>query len=212
MAHDPCCIGAEQVILHGRPMRSDDDEIGRGFPGDPQNFGIDADAVRDENVGIEVGGIDTPDQGCDPVFEIRGDQIIAQRRCLGLQDGLNLAHDGEDMKPGAKGARELDRREQWLAAGRFIIEVNREQNVLVHVNLAQSVVRPISDILPNNAGLYQLWVPAFSRHNHQYHSNSFRDLRDRRIPCAGRCDRGTRRRHRREVGCCSASGLCCRAW
>ena len=149
VAHDPCCIGAEQVILHGRPMRSDDDEIGPGFLGDPQNLRIDAGAVRDENVGLKVGSIDTPDQGGDPVFQIRGDQLIAERCRLGLQDGLDLAHDGEDMKPGAEGARELDRREQRLAAGGFIIKVNGEQNVLVHVSLAQSVVRPISNISLN---------------------------------------------------------------
>ena len=47
------------------------------------------------------------------------------------------------MKPGAEGAGKLDRRQQRLAAGGLIIEVNGEQDVLVHVSLAQSVVRPI---------------------------------------------------------------------
>ena len=61
MAHDPCCVGAEQVILHGRPVRSDDDEIGLGFLGDPQNLRIDAGAMRDENVGLKVGSIDALD-------------------------------------------------------------------------------------------------------------------------------------------------------
>ena len=52
MAHDACGIGAEQVILHGRPMQSDDNKIGLGFLGDPQNLGIDAGTMRDENVGF----------------------------------------------------------------------------------------------------------------------------------------------------------------
>ena len=52
VAHDSCCIGAEQVILHGRSMRSEDYEISLGFLGDPQNLGIDAGAVGDKNVGI----------------------------------------------------------------------------------------------------------------------------------------------------------------
>jgi len=52
---------------------------------------------------------------------------------LGLQDRLDLTHDGEDMKPGAKGACELDCRQQRLMAGSFIIKVNGEQDVLVHV-------------------------------------------------------------------------------
>jgi hypothetical protein len=37
------------------------------------------------------------------------------------------------MKPGAKGARELDGREQRLATGGLIVKVNSEQDVLVHV-------------------------------------------------------------------------------
>jgi hypothetical protein len=53
--------------------------------------------------------------------------------------GLDLAHHREDMKPGAEGAGGLDRREQGVAAGGFIIEVNREQNVLVHVILTPTV-------------------------------------------------------------------------
>jgi len=89
VAHHPCRIGAEQVILHGRAMRSDDNEIGLGFLRDPQNLGIDAHAMRDENVGLKVGSIDAPDQGGDAVFEICGDQVIAQRRCLGLQEGAS---------------------------------------------------------------------------------------------------------------------------
>ena len=63
MAHDPCCIGAEQIILHGRAMRSDDNEIGPGFLGDSQNLGVDTGTMRDENVGLKVGRIGTPDQG-----------------------------------------------------------------------------------------------------------------------------------------------------
>src|SRR6516162_96000 len=43
-----------------------------------------------------------------------------------------------------------------------------------------------------------------SRHNHQYHSNSFGAPRDHRIPCAERYGLGTRCRHRREVVCCRA--------
>src|SRR6516162_7540731 len=61
VAHDPCRIGAEQVILHGRPVRSDDHEIGLGFLSDSQNLGIDTGAVRDENVGLKVGSIRTAD-------------------------------------------------------------------------------------------------------------------------------------------------------
>ena len=137
MAHDPCGVGAEQVILHGRPVRSDDDEIGLGFLGDPQNLRIDAGAMRDENVGFQVGSIGTPDQGGDPVLEIRGDQLIAERCRFGLQDGLDLAHDGEDVKPGAEGAGKLDRRQQRLAARGLIIKVDGEQDVLVHVSLAE---------------------------------------------------------------------------
>ena len=40
--YNPQRIGAEQVILHGGPMRSDDDEISPGFLCDAQNFGVDA--------------------------------------------------------------------------------------------------------------------------------------------------------------------------
>src|SRR6516165_3754025 len=75
----------------------------------------------------------------DPVFEISGNQVIAERCRLCFQDGLDLAHHREDMKPGAEGAGGLDRREQGFAAGGFIIEVNREQNVLVHVILTPTV-------------------------------------------------------------------------
>jgi hypothetical protein len=38
--------------------------------------------MRDENVGHKVGRIDPADQGSDPVFEIRLDQVIAERRRL----------------------------------------------------------------------------------------------------------------------------------
>jgi hypothetical protein len=112
VAHDPCCIGAEQIILRGRAMRSDDNEIGAGFLGDSQNFGIDTGTMRDDNVRLKVGRIGTPDQGGNPAFEIRLDQLIAERCRFGLQDGVDLAHDGEDMKPGAEGARKLDGRQQ----------------------------------------------------------------------------------------------------
>ena len=102
VAHDSCRIGAEQIILHGRPVRSDDNEIGLRFLGDRQNLRIDTGAVRDVNIGLKVGRIGPADQGSDPVFEIRLDQLIAERCRFGLQDGLDLAHDGEDMKPGAE--------------------------------------------------------------------------------------------------------------
>src|SRR5215831_14162948 len=122
--------------------------------------------MRDENVGLKIGSIDPADQVGNPVFEIRGDQLIAKRCRLGLQYGLDVAHDGNDMKPGAEGAHELDRREQRLAAGGFIIEVNGEQNVLVHVSLAPKVSsRPISDTSLNKRMLCQVSVLAFSRHN-----------------------------------------------
>jgi hypothetical protein len=48
-------------------MRSDDDEVGPGLLGDPQNLGIDADAVRHQQVGLKIGGIGPPDQGGEPV-------------------------------------------------------------------------------------------------------------------------------------------------
>jgi len=67
------------------------------------------------------------------LFEIRDDDLVGDRRRPCLQDGLDLAHDGEDMKPSAKGAREFDGREQRLPAGGLIIKVNGEQDVLVHV-------------------------------------------------------------------------------
>ena len=70
--------------------------------GDRQNLRIDTGAVRDVNIGLKVGRIGPADQGSDPVFEIRLDQLIAERCRFGLQDGLDLAHDGEDMKPGAE--------------------------------------------------------------------------------------------------------------
>jgi len=53
--------------------------------------------------------------------------------------------------------------------------------------------------------LSQVLRPASSRRNHPYHSNSFDDLRDRRIPSAEPYDRGTRRRHKREVEYCRMS-------
>ena len=114
-------------------MRSDDDKIGLGFLGGSQNLGIDAGAMRDENIGFKVGGIGTSDQGGNPVLQIRDDHLVGDRRRPCLQNGLDVAHDGEDMKPGAKGAREFDRREQRFAAGGFVIKVNGEQDVLVHV-------------------------------------------------------------------------------
>src|SRR6516225_8272195 len=46
-----------------------------------------------------------------------------------------------------------------------------------------------------------------SRHNHQYHSNSFGAPRDHRIPCGQQYGLGTRCRHRREVVGCPASRL-----
>jgi hypothetical protein len=151
MSHDPCCIGAEQVILHGWPVRSDDNEVGLGFLRDSQNLGIDAGAMRDQNVGFKVGSIDTTDQGSGPVLEIRPDQLIAERCRFGLQDHLDLTHDGENMKPGAEGARELDCRQQRLTAGGFIIKVNGEQDVLgTCVSLSHRVVRPISNISLSN--------------------------------------------------------------
>jgi hypothetical protein len=134
-------------------MRSDDDEIGFDFLGDPQNFGIDADAVRDEGVGIKIGGVDPADQGTELVFKIRSDQLVGKRCALGLQDCLDLAHDREDVKPGAEGAGELDRRDQRLAAGGFIIQVKGNQDIFVDdVNLAQSVVKPVSNISLNRCG------------------------------------------------------------
>ena len=57
----------------------------------------------------------------------------------------------------------------------------------------------------------QALASVLSRRNHRCHSNSFRDLRDRRIPGAERYDRGTRYRHKRVVGCCLAWLPCCRA-
>ena len=57
----------------------------------------------------------------------------------------------------------------------------------------------------------QALASVLSRRNHRYHSNSFRDLRDRRIPGAERYDRGTRYRHKRVVGCCLALIPYCRA-
>jgi hypothetical protein len=66
----------------------------------------DAHATRDE----KVGSIDAPDQGGDAVFEICGDQVIAQRRCLGLQEGLDLAHHAQDVKPGTEGTGKFDSR------------------------------------------------------------------------------------------------------
>jgi len=114
MARDPCCIGAKQVILHSRPVRSDNNEIGLCFLGYSQNLSIDTRSMRDENVGFEVGSIDMADQGSDPVLKTRFDQLIAEGCRFGLQDRLDLTHNGEDMKPGAEGARELDRRQQRL--------------------------------------------------------------------------------------------------
>jgi hypothetical protein len=42
------------------------------------------------------------------------------------------------MQAGAERARELDSREQRLAAGGFIIKVDRDQDVLVHGSLIQA--------------------------------------------------------------------------
>ena len=63
MAHDQCGVGAGEVILHGRPMLSDDNEIGLGFLGNCQNLGIDAPTMGHENVGLKVGRIGAPDLG-----------------------------------------------------------------------------------------------------------------------------------------------------
>ena len=100
---------------------------------DAENLGIDADAVSDQNVGTKFGTADAAEQGGKPVFEIRGDHLIAERGRFGLQDGLDLAHHGQHMQPGAEGARKLDGREQRLAAGGFVVEVNGDQNILVHL-------------------------------------------------------------------------------
>jgi hypothetical protein len=104
VAHDPCCIGAKRVILRGRPMRSDDNEIGLGSLGDPQNLGIDAGAMCDRDIGFKVGRIDAPDQGGNAVFQVREDDLITEGRRLCLKNGLDLAHDGEDMKLAAEDA------------------------------------------------------------------------------------------------------------
>jgi len=77
-------------------------------------------------LGFEVGGIGTPDQGGDPVFQIRCDDLIAERHGACLPYGFDLAHDRNDVKPGAEGARELDCRQQRLPAGYLIVEVNGE--------------------------------------------------------------------------------------
>ncbi len=130
MPHDPGRIGAEQVILHRRPMRSDNDKFGAGLFGQGQNFRINAVAVPDENVGIEVGSIDLADQGGEPDFQIAGDYIIAEWRRLRLQDGVDIAHHGEGMKPGAERAREFDGREQGKAG------VPRRDSAAAHQNVA----------------------------------------------------------------------------
>jgi hypothetical protein len=49
-----------------------------------------------------------------------------------MQDGLDLAHHGQYMKPSTEGARELDGGDQQLVAGGFVIEVNGDQNSFVH--------------------------------------------------------------------------------
>ena len=110
VAHDPRRIRAEQVILHCRPMRSDDDQINPSFFGDSQNLTIDARPMDHEDFRIEVRGVDAADQGGKPIFEVRDDQLVAQGRGAGLKDRLNLAHDREDMKLGPEFTRKLDRR------------------------------------------------------------------------------------------------------
>jgi hypothetical protein len=133
MAHDPSRIGAD-----GRPMRSDDEEVSSRFVGNPRSLGIDASAVSNDDVGLEVGGIGASDQGGNPALRIRDVQLIASRRRLRLQNGLKLARHCQDMEVRAERPRKLDCREQRLLAGRFVIEVKGNENVFVHVTLTLS--------------------------------------------------------------------------
>ena len=52
--------------------------------------------------------------------------VMAERHGACLPYGFDLAHDRNDVKPGAEGARELDCRQQRLPAGYLIVEVNGE--------------------------------------------------------------------------------------
>jgi len=55
------------MLTPGRREQS----TGRGGPsflGNPQNLGIDARTMSDEDAGIEVGSIEPADQGGNPVF------------------------------------------------------------------------------------------------------------------------------------------------
>ena len=47
-------------------------------------------------------------------FQVRDDRIVAERRSLGLQDGLDLAQYREDIKLSPERPREFDRLEQRL--------------------------------------------------------------------------------------------------
>jgi hypothetical protein len=99
--------------------------------------------------------------------------------------------------------------------------VRRGRGSLEHLNLTVAIgtVRfPLSKAIEPRICWQTIFIcgnhrsnSASSRRNHRYHSNSLDDLRDRRIPSAELYDRGTRRRHRRKVGCCFLSMWCCRA-
>ena len=53
MPYDPCRIGADQEVLHLRPVRGHNDQIGAAFPGRSKYFGIDtsvSDATLDRQI------------------------------------------------------------------------------------------------------------------------------------------------------------------
>ena len=70
MAHDPRRIRAEQVILHRRPMRSHDNEISLHLLGNPDDLGIDAGAMSDEDLGMQIRGIYPTDEPGKLVFQV----------------------------------------------------------------------------------------------------------------------------------------------
>ena len=172
-------------------MRSDDDKIGLGFLGGSQNLGIDAGAMRDENIGFKVGGIGTSDQGGNPVLQIRDDDLVGDRRRPCLQNGLDVAHDGEDMKPAPKVRASSTAESNGLRQ-----EVSSLRSMASRMFLY--MCEPRTERRQNDFAVFQVVAPAVSRHNHPYHSSSSRGLHDRRIPSAERCDRGSRHRHRHE--------------
>jgi hypothetical protein len=113
------------VCLAGNPScPPDDDEIGPRFLCNPEHLGIDARSGNDEKTGIEVGGIDRRIRAASRFASSETISSYPSFAVFVWRMASTLRINSEDTKPGTEPACELDGGEEWLAAGRLVIEVN----------------------------------------------------------------------------------------